>query len=54
MNKFSFKYFLNISLVREISPKKSHGFGSYEHERVKQVLIASKLISNVSSSLAVR
>ena len=29
---FSFKYFLNIAFVREISQKLSGGFGCYRHE----------------------
>ena len=33
--QFSFKYFLHIAFVREISPKLSVGFGHYRHERVK-------------------
>ena len=30
--QFSFKYFLNITSVREIPPKLSGGFGCYRHE----------------------
>ena len=30
--QFSFKYFLNIAFVREISPKLSDGFGRCRHE----------------------
>ena len=32
--QFSFKYFLNIAFVREISPKLSGGFSCYGHKLV--------------------
>ena len=34
---FSYKYFLKIALVREISPNFSGGFGPYRHEWVKKL-----------------
>ena len=39
-DKFSFKYFLYIAFVREISPRLSEDFGRYRHKWVKgEILI---------------
>ena len=41
---FSLKYFLKFAFVREISAKRSDGFGRYGHDRVKQSSAATVTI----------
>ena len=40
--QFSFKYFLNIAFVREVSPKLSGDFGCYVNEWVKLVIYGTR------------